>query len=358
MAQTNIFKQLPYYQLMSIAREAKREKKITFTEPWVSKKEGWFFTTYTNNYDKTTLVSIFAKYHNAIKDLPSFQRLLKEKSSKPDETLKNQKPPSAVSNLASQNLDLFPGVVGLNEVKRALIEKIYMPFSYPERAKDFGVSLSPGILFYGPPGNGKTFATACFCEQCGFSLSEISATSLMNKYFGVTEEKIRAEFQKAARKAPAIIFIDEVDAIMPNREKIQNAEFGHVNEFLVQLDGVKKRDRVAVIGTTNRRDALDRAIIRSGRLDQLILVDNPAAPVERQEYFELLLNSVPCSRINFKTLAELTQGVSFADIKEIVSYAGTKAFLRFHTGEHKSNIMQTDLVEGVKRWEQRTHCKT
>jgi SpoVK/Ycf46/Vps4 family AAA+-type ATPase len=359
MAQTDIFKKLPYIQLMCIAREAKREKIINFTKPWVSKKEGIFFTTYINGYDKSMLESILKKNQSAIRELPSFQRLVKHKSLKTDELLKARKAHSSEDrNLSSLRLDLFPGVAGLNEVKRTLIDRIYMPFTYPERAKNFGVSLSPGILFYGPPGNGKTFATACFCEQCGFSLSQISATSLMNKYFGETEAKIRMEFQKAAHNTPTIIFIDEVDAIMPNREKLQSAEFGHVNEFLVQLDGVKKRDLVAVIGTTNRREALDPAIIRAGRLDQLILVDNPADPVERQEYFEMLLNTIPCSKINFMTLAELTQGTSFADIKEIVSYAGTKAFLRFHTGEHKSNIMQTDLVEGVKRWEQRTQSKS
>jgi len=328
---------LTYAELMSIAREAKNRGRISFTKPWTEKK-GIFWVSYRRSYPKAILVKMLAKNAKAIEDLPSFRNILGKKTKPPD--------------MSSLQCRLFPGVVGLADLKRALIERIYLPFTDREGAVAYGLSLAPGILLYGPPGNGKTFAVQRFCEQCGFSFHSLTATALMSKWFGQSEAQIRELFANAQRQRPAIIFIDEVDAIMPSRDKVQ-AEFGHVQEFLVQLDGARKRDFVAVIGATNRPEALDFAIRRAGRLDIAISVDNPVSPAERHDLFEAILEGRPRGNVDLESPARLTEGASRADIAAIVKEAAAYAFFRKQTAKSEPKVTQADLLRAIEQWKQR-----
>ncbi|MEM0260292.1 MAG: CDC48 family AAA ATPase [Sulfolobales archaeon] len=223
----------------------------------------------------------------------------------------------------------------LEEVKERLREIVELPMRHPEIFRHLGIEPPKGILLYGPPGVGKTLLAKALANEVGAYFIAINGPEIMSKFYGESEERLREVFKKAQENAPAIIFIDEIDAIAPKRsEVIGEVEKRVVAQLLTLMDGLQSRGRVVVIGATNRIDAVDPALRRPGRFDREIEIPPP----DRRARREILLvhtRNVPLSEdVDIEKLADLTHGFTGADLAALVKEAAMislKRFLRENT---------------------------
>uniref|UniRef100_A0A0E0LUY6 AAA+ ATPase domain-containing protein n=1 Tax=Oryza punctata TaxID=4537 RepID=A0A0E0LUY6_ORYPU len=211
---------------------------------------------------------------------------------------------------------------GLDEVKRELQEMVQYPVEHPEM---FGMSPSRGVLFYGPPGCGKTMMAKAIAKECKANFISIKGPELLTMWFGESEGNIRDLFDKARQSAPCILFFDELDSIAVK----SGNNVGHaggtsdrvLNQLLTEMDGINVKKTVFVIGATNRPDIIDPAMLRPGCLDQLIYIPLPDTS-SRLEIFRANLRKAPMSRhVDLPAMAASTDGFSGADIKEICQRA-------------------------------------
>uniref|UniRef100_J3MSY3 AAA+ ATPase domain-containing protein n=1 Tax=Oryza brachyantha TaxID=4533 RepID=J3MSY3_ORYBR len=214
---------------------------------------------------------------------------------------------------------------GLDEVKQELQETVQYPVEHPELFDMFGMSPSRGVLFYGPPGCGKTMMAKAIAKECRANFISIKGPELLTMWFGESESNIRNLFDKARQSAPCILFFDELDSIAVKRGNNVGDAGGTsdrvLNMILTEMDGINSKKTVFVIGATNRPDIIDPAMLRPGRLDQLIYIPLPDAR-SRLEIFRASLRNTPMSRhVDLPAMAESTDGFSGADIKEICQRA-------------------------------------
>ena len=198
----------------------------------------------------------------------------------------------------------------------------------PQQAKELGLSMPNGLLFFGPPGCGKTFFAEKFAEEAGFNYRYIKCSDVASPYIHGGQEKIAAIFDEARENAPAILFFDEIDAMIKDRSKHNNvSEAGEVNEFLAQLNNCGE-DGVLVIGATNKPDEIDEAALRAGRLEFKYYIPLPDAET-RASIFEINLLKRKCDfGIDYEKLASLTENYISADIKMIIDNAARLTFRR------------------------------
>ncbi|GJQ14746.1 hypothetical protein GpartN1_g6537.t1 [Galdieria partita] len=214
---------------------------------------------------------------------------------------------------------------GLEEVKVELQETVQYPVEHPEKFEKFGMQPSKGVLFYGPPGCGKTLLAKAIANECQANFISIKGPELLTMWFGESEHNVREVFDKARQAAPCILFFDELDSIARSRGSSAGDAGGAgdrvINQILTEIDGVGERKSVFVIGATNRPDILDPAITRPGRLDQLIYIPLPDHK-SRVQIFKAALRKSPVSpEVDFEALAAATAGFSGADITEICQRA-------------------------------------
>ena len=220
----------------------------------------------------------------------------------------------------------FAAVAGMEELKQLLREDIIEPIHNPEEYRSYGVTIPNGMLLYGPPGCGKTFFAKHFAEEVGFNFMCITPATLKSRYINATQENIAAMFKEAEKKAPTIIFIDELNELVPCREgdDIHEATRGAVNEMLAQMDRTGEKG-VFIIGATNLPQTIDSAIMRAGRLDKKYYVGAPDTNA-RKALFELYLKARPCDLgLNYDELALMTKNYVAADIKLAIDEASRKA---------------------------------
>jgi len=221
-------------------------------------------------------------------------------------------------------------VGGLEEVKRELHETVQYPVEHAEKYVKFGMNPSKGVLFYGPPGCGKTLLAKAIANECGANFISIKGPELLTQWFGESEANVRELFDKARAASPCILMFDEMDSIAKTRGgggAGGGSEAGDrvINQILTEIDGVGARKNVFVIGATNRPDILDPAVIRPGRLDQLIYIPLPDLK-SRAAIFKAALRKAPLSPdIDIEVLARSTHGFSGADITEICTTASKLA---------------------------------
>eukprot|EP00560_Eucampia_antarctica_P007480 CAMPEP_0197827462 /NCGR_PEP_ID=MMETSP1437-20131217/4220_1 /TAXON_ID=49252 ORGANISM="Eucampia antarctica, Strain CCMP1452" /NCGR_SAMPLE_ID=MMETSP1437 /ASSEMBLY_ACC=CAM_ASM_001096 /LENGTH=927 /DNA_ID=CAMNT_0043428295 /DNA_START=169 /DNA_END=2952 /DNA_ORIENTATION=+ len=220
-------------------------------------------------------------------------------------------------------------VGGLEDVKRELHETVQYPVEHAEKYIKFGMNPSKGVLFYGPPGCGKTLLAKAIANECGANFISIKGPELLTQYFGESEANVRELFDKARAASPCILMFDEMDSIAKTRGSggAGGSEAGDrvINQILTEIDGVGARKNVFVIGATNRPDILDPAVIRPGRLDQLIYIPLPDLK-SRVAIFQAALKTAPISPdINIEVLGRSTHGFSGADITEICAQASKLA---------------------------------
>lgn len=218
----------------------------------------------------------------------------------------------------------FKDIAGMDGLKQMLTQKVIFILKDKEKAAKYKLLPPNGMLFYGPPGCGKSFFAEKFAEETGFNFMLVKASDLGSIYVHGSQGKIADLFKKAEESQPTIICFDEFDAFVPNRSnKGAEHQAGEVNEFLSQLNNCAQRG-IFVIATSNRPDMIDPAVLRTGRIDKLVYIPMPDKDA-RKEMFKLHLNGRPCSDIDSERLAELTDGYIASDIAYIVNDAAMGA---------------------------------
>lgn len=219
----------------------------------------------------------------------------------------------------------FAAIAGMEELKNQLREEVIEPLHHPEEYQKYGITIPNGMLLYGPPGCGKTFFAKHFAEEVGFNFMCITPATLKSRYVNATQENIANMFKEAEEKAPTIIFIDEMNELVPNRENnVHEMSRSAVNEMLAQMDRTGEKG-IFIIGATNYPHTIDPAILRVGRLDKKYYVGVPDKEA-RKALFELYLKNRPYDfGLNYDELAELTANYVSADIKLIVDDASRAA---------------------------------
>ena len=224
----------------------------------------------------------------------------------------------------------FATVAGMDELKRQMREEVIEPLHNPEEYQRYGVTIPNGMLLYGPPGCGKTFFAKHFAEEVGFNFICITPATLKSRYVNATQENIAKMFKEAEEKAPTVIFIDEMNELVPNRDSdgVHEMSRSAVNEMLAQMDRTGEKG-IFIIGATNYPNMIDPAILRAGRLDKKYYIGVPGTEA-RMALFKLYLEKRPYDfGLDYQQLATLTQGYVSADIQLIVNDASRNA-LRQH----------------------------
>ncbi|CAM0955841.1 unnamed protein product [Alopecurus aequalis] len=214
---------------------------------------------------------------------------------------------------------------GLETVKRELQETVQYPVEHPEKFEKFGMSPSKGVLFYGPPGCGKTLLAKAIANECQANFISIKGPELLTMWFGESEANVREIFDKARGSAPCVLFFDELDSIATQRGNSVGDAGGAadrvLNQLLTEMDGMNPKKTVFIIGATNRPDIIDPALLRPGRLDQLIYIPLPDVESRLQIFRACLRKSLVAKDVDLNALAKYTQGFSGADITEICQRA-------------------------------------
>jgi transitional endoplasmic reticulum ATPase len=213
------------------------------------------------------------------------------------------------------------------EVKQALTEAVLWPLQYPDSFARLGVNPPRGVLLYGPPGSGKTYLVRALASSGKLNVFAVKGAELLDKWVGESERAVRELFRKAAEAAPALVFLDEVDALAPRRG--QSADSGVsdrvVAALLTELDGVEARGEVVVIGATNRPELVDPALLRPGRLERLVYVPPPDADA-RAEILRAVAKNTPLSPdVDLSALAAQLEGYSAADCAALIREAALTA---------------------------------
>lgn len=219
----------------------------------------------------------------------------------------------------------FKDVAGMDDLKQLVTEGFINVLNNRECAKAFGVT-PPSLLFYGPAGCGKTFFAEKVAEEVGVNFIKVVPDDIASTLVHGTQEKIGALFAKASRQAPTVIFFDEFDAMVPQRSNDdRNYQNGETNEFLCMLNNAAEKG-IYVLAATNHPERIDRAVLRTGRIDELIYVDMPNFDA-RESLFKLTLSKLPTAEdIDYARLADMTKGYNCSDISYIIKTASRKMF--------------------------------
>jgi proteasome regulatory subunit len=252
---------------------------------------------------------------------------------------------AAMEVLESVEVD-YEQIGGLDEQIQELQEAVELPLIEPERFARIGIEPPKGVLLYGLPGTGKTLLAKAVAHRTNATFIRVVGSELVQKYIGDGSKLVREIFEMARKKAPSIIFIDELDSIAARRLNETTGADREVQRTLMQLlaemDGFDKRKNIRIIAATNRPDVLDPAILRPGRFDRIVHVPMPGIEARGK------ILAIHCERmtlaedIDFKKLAKITEGLSGADLKAIATEAGM-----FAVRKNKELIEMEDFLEAV-----------
>ncbi|MEO1969386.1 MAG: CDC48 family AAA ATPase [Sphingomonadaceae bacterium] len=234
----------------------------------------------------------------------------------------------------------YDDVGGMADTIQQLREMVELPLRYPELFTRLGVDPPKGVLLHGPPGTGKTRLAQAVANESDASFSIINGPEIMGSGYGESEKRLREVFEEAARNAPAIVFIDEIDSIAPKRDRVMGeAEKRLVAQLLTLMDGLEARANVVVIAATNRPDAIDEALRRPGRFDREIVIGVPDEN-GRREILGIHTRGMPLGdKVDLKELSRITYGFVGADIAALAREAAIEAVRRI--------MPRIDLDEGT-----------
>jgi proteasome regulatory subunit len=238
----------------------------------------------------------------------------------------------------------YNDVGGLESQKQEVKETVELPLKKPELFKKVGIDPPKGVLLYGPPGTGKTLLAKAVAHETEATFIRIIGSELVQKFIGEGARLVREIFSLAKKKAPTILFIDELDAIGSQRLKIATSGDREVQRTLMQLlselDGFEARGDVKIIAATNRADILDPALLRPGRFDRMIEFPMPTEE-ERTAIFRIHSRRLNLSEdINIDSFAKMTEGATGADIKAICTEAGMYTIRRDSEVVEKEDFLQ------------------
>jgi len=218
---------------------------------------------------------------------------------------------------------------GLDKVKLELQETVQYPVDHPEKFLKYGMAPSKGVLFYGPPGTGKTLLAKAIANECNANFISIKGPELLTMWFGESEANVRDVFDKARAAAPCVMFFDELDSIAKARGGSSGDAGGAgdrvLNQLLTEMDGMSTKKNVFIIGATNRPDQIDPALLRPGRLDQLIYIPLPDETSRLAILKANLKKSPVAENVDLPYLSKMTHGFSGADLTEICQRAAKLA---------------------------------
>ncbi|MFZ8858351.1 MAG: CDC48 family AAA ATPase [Candidatus Caldarchaeales archaeon] len=237
---------------------------------------------------------------------------------------------------------------GLEDVKQKLIESIEWPIRYADRFEKLGIKPPKGVLLYGPPGCGKTLLAKAVATESEANFISIKGPEIYSKWVGESERAIREVFRKARQAAPCVIFLDEIETLIPRRDMLDDSSgVAHrvTSTLLAEMDGIEELRDVIVIGATNRPDLMDPSALRPGRFDRLIYVPPPD---ERGRYqiLKIYTRKMPLAEdVDLAKLAAMTEGYSGADLESLCREAGLAALRRSPDAEL---VTWADFQEALK----------
>jgi proteasome regulatory subunit len=242
----------------------------------------------------------------------------------------------------------WAAVGGLKQQINEIKEVIELPLKKPKLFKELGIKPPKGILLYGPPGTGKTLMAKAVAASTNSTFIEIVGSELVQKFIGEGAKLVKEIFELARKKAPAVIFIDEIDALAGTRMEVGTSGEREVNrtfmQLLAEVDGFAPLDNVKLIGATNRKDVLDPAILRPGRLDRLIYVPVPKKE-SRIEIFKIHSKRMPLDNdVVIDSLVEKMDGFSGAEINAVCTEAGY-----FAIRENRKKVHKKDFINAIHK---------
>lgn len=250
---------------------------------------------------------------------------------------------------------------GLEGVKQELKEAVEWPLKHPDIFRNMGVRAPRGILLYGPPGTGKTLLAKAIATESEANFILVNGPELLSKWVGESEKAVRKIFEKARQASPAIVFFDEIDAIVPRRGRGNdfNVTERVVNQLLTEIDGLQELNDVVIIGATNRPDMIDTALLRPGRFDRIVLVGIPEQK-SRLEIFKIHSKNMPLEKVDLNVLSEKAVNYTGADIEAVCREAAILALredikankvLMRHFEEALKKVKSSILDEDLKKYE-------
>ncbi|RKD93290.1 proteasome-activating nucleotidase Pan2 [Halopiger aswanensis] len=244
----------------------------------------------------------------------------------------------------------YEDIGGIDEQVREVREAVEQPLSEPEVFDEVGIEPPSGVLLYGPPGTGKTMLAKAVANKTDATFIKMAGSELVRKFIGEGSRLVRDLFEMAREREPAIIFIDEIDAIATTRSESKTSGDAEVQRTMMQLlsemDGFEARGEIRIIAATNRFDMLDRAILRPGRFDRLIEVPEPDRD-GREQILEIHTRDMNIADgVDFDALADDTEGYSGADIESLATEAGM-----FAIRNERNEVTHQDFVEALEKIE-------
>ena len=240
---------------------------------------------------------------------------------------------------------------GLDNQIREIQEVVELPLKKPELFRKIGITPPKGVLLYGEPGTGKTLLAKAVAASTNSTFIEVVGSELVQKFIGEGAKLVKEIFEFARRKAPAIVFIDELDALAAKRIEVGTSGEREVNrtfmQLLAELDGFKPLDNVKIVGATNRKDILDPAIVRPGRLDRLINIPIPNKE-SRLEIFKIHTKNMSFNKeINRELLTSRMENFSGAEIKAVCTEAGY-----FAIRSNREFVTKEDFLKAIDKVKQ------
>ena len=242
---------------------------------------------------------------------------------------------------------MFKDVAGAREAKAELLEIVDF-LRAPKKFLDIGARIPKGVLLMGAPGTGKTLIAKAVAGEAGVPFFHMSASEFVEMFVGVGASRVRDLFKMAKKAAPAIIFVDEIDAV--GRHRGAGMGGGHdereqtLNQILVEMDGFETNESVIVMAATNRPDVLDPALLRPGRFDRRVVIDLPDIN-DRTEILKIHSKKKPIAKdVDFRRIAERTPGFSGADLSNLVNEAAILA-----ATQGRKEVTQLDLINSIEK---------
>ncbi len=251
-----------------------------------------------------------------------------------------------ISEIAEVGGATFETVGGLEDVKRDLEDSIMLPLSRPRIAEHFKISPPKGILLFGPPGCGKTLLMKALTNELNIEMIALNCSDLMSKWYGESEARISELFAIARERTPCIIFFDDLDAIAKRRDLYAADDVTPrlLNIILSELDGMDVTKGIILVGTTNKPELIDPALLRPGRFDKVIYVPPPDYR-ERTAILNIHLSGKPVLDVDMEEIAKRSERFSGADIANLVREAATIAMKRSIQKEEVSAISNSDFLQ-------------
>ena len=245
----------------------------------------------------------------------------------------------------------YEDIGGIDEQMEEVRETVEMPIESPEMFDEVGIDPPSGVLLHGPPGTGKTMLAKAVANQTDATFIKMAGSELVHKFIGEGAKLVRDLFELARQEEPAVVFIDEIDAIAAKRTDSKTSGDAEVQRTMMQLlsemDGFEDRGQISIIAATNRFDMLDRAILRPGRFDRLIEVPKP--DIEGRELiFQIHTRDMNVAdEVDFAELAEETEEASGADVKAITTEAGM-----FAIRDDRTEVKMQDFLDAWEKIKQ------